>query len=171
MHCCELRSIVVNALAIQPSHPGSIRAWVTNAWYGKIRSIDAVRRNDKGNARSIFFFAWKPFIAVRIGAAMPAWEIAITWQQLFRLWKRRTITLECGSLRKFWMTSSSWQVVVGWIIVDSWVGMDLKIENETGSCGLDRCWQSSAKRFSPLVMPKLLRIISHIAAEFEICNT
>ena len=38
---------------------------------------------------------------------MPAWGIAITWQQLFRLQKRRTITLECGFLRKFWTISST----------------------------------------------------------------
>ena len=38
---------------------------------------------------------------------MPACGIAITRQQLFRLRKRRTVTLECGSLRKFWTTSSS----------------------------------------------------------------
>ena len=38
-HCCDLRSRVVNTFAFQPSHPGSIRAWVTNAWNGSIYGV------------------------------------------------------------------------------------------------------------------------------------
>ena len=76
--------MVVNAFAFLPSHPGSICAWVTNAWNGCIRSIDTVRRNGEGNARSNLFFASKPCTTVRVGAAMSARGIAITWQQLFR---------------------------------------------------------------------------------------
>ena len=56
LHCCKLCSVVVIVLAFQPSHPGSIRVWVTYAWNGCIRSIDAVRRNRKGNAWSNLFF-------------------------------------------------------------------------------------------------------------------
>ena len=42
---------------------------------------------------AIFFFALKPCITVRVGEAMPARGIAITWQQLFCLQKRRTVML------------------------------------------------------------------------------
>ena len=62
MHCYELRSVVVIAFAFQPSHPGSIRAWVTNEWNG---NIDAVRRSGKGNARSNFFLLEN--LAVQLG--------------------------------------------------------------------------------------------------------
>ena len=72
LHCCKLCSVVVIVLGFQPSHMDSIRAWVANVRSGRIRSIDAVRRNEKGNARSNLFFASKPYIAVRGGAAMPA---------------------------------------------------------------------------------------------------
>ena len=83
MHCCKLRSVVVIVLSFQPSHPGSSRTWVAIVWNGRIRSIDAVRRNGEGNARSNLFFASKRCITVRVGAAMLARGIAITWQQLF----------------------------------------------------------------------------------------
>ena len=55
LHCCKFGSVVVITLAFQLPHPGSIRAWVVNAWSGRARSIDAVCRNGKGNAQSIFF--------------------------------------------------------------------------------------------------------------------
>ena len=45
LHCCDLLGVVVTAFAFQPSHLGSNRAWVTNAWNESIRSIDAVRRS------------------------------------------------------------------------------------------------------------------------------
>ena len=93
LHCCKLHSVLVIVLSFQPSHPGLIRAWVANAWNGRIRSIDAVRRNGEGNAWSNLFFASKPCIAVRVRAAMPAWGIAITWWQLFCLRKRQTVML------------------------------------------------------------------------------
>ena len=72
LHCCKLPSVVVIVLSFQPPHPGSIRAWIVKARNGRIRSIDAVRRNGEGNGRSRLFFASKPCITVRVGAAMPA---------------------------------------------------------------------------------------------------
>ena len=107
LHCCELRSLVVNAFAFQPSHPRSIRTWVTNVWNVSKQSIDAVHRSGKRNARNNHFFASKPCITVRVEAAMPAIGIAIMWQQLFCLRKRCTATLYCGCLHKFWITSFS----------------------------------------------------------------
>ena len=58
LQCCKLCSAVVVVLSFQPSHSGSIHAWVANAWNGRIRSIDAVRRNGekKCTEQSFFFF-------------------------------------------------------------------------------------------------------------------
>ena len=49
LHCCDLRSLVVNALAFPPSHVGSIRVWVMKAWNGSIR------RTGKETRVAIFF--------------------------------------------------------------------------------------------------------------------
>ena len=51
----NLHSVVVNVFAFQPSHSGSIHSGVTIAWNGSIRSIDAVCRSGKENARSNLF--------------------------------------------------------------------------------------------------------------------
>ena len=72
LHCCKLCSAVDIVLGFQPSYLGSIRAWVANAWNGRIRSIDAVCRNGIRSAQSNLYFALKPCIKVRVGAAMPA---------------------------------------------------------------------------------------------------
>ena len=65
LHCCKLRNVVVIVLGLRPPHPDSIRAWFANAGNGRIRS-------EEGNAPSNLFFASKPCIIVRVGAAMPA---------------------------------------------------------------------------------------------------
>ena len=83
MSWCKLCSVVVTALNFNPSQPGSIPAWGANVWNGRIRSIDAICRIGRGIAWKNLFFASKPCITVRVGAAMPAWGIAIKWQQLF----------------------------------------------------------------------------------------
>ena len=57
LHCCDLCCLVVNALAFQPSYPGLIRNWVMDPWNGSTLSIEAIRRNGKGNAWSNLFFA------------------------------------------------------------------------------------------------------------------
>ena len=73
LHCCKLRCVVVIVLiSVQPSHPGTIHTWVAIAWNRRIQSIDAVRRNGDGYAQSNLFFASKPCITVRVGAAMLA---------------------------------------------------------------------------------------------------
>ena len=57
MHCCDWLSVVVNAIAFQPSQPGSVCPWVTNAWNGSIQSIDAALRNGKEMHGAVFFSA------------------------------------------------------------------------------------------------------------------
>ena len=60
---------MVKAFAFQPSQPGSIRAGVINVWNGSIRSIDAVLKSGKGNARSnvfLFFFLFEN-LALQLG--------------------------------------------------------------------------------------------------------
>ena len=116
----------------------------------------------EGNAWSNFFFALIPCITVRVGAAMPAWGIAITWQQLFRLRKRRTAMLECGSLRKFWTTSSSsgqlyiWSQQSGLLLINKWYLLrhsTLFLIQQLMYCFITRCSNSiitaSCFYFSP----------------------
>ena len=126
MHCCDWRSVVVCTFTFQPSQTGLIHAWVMYAQNGSLRSIDVVLPNGEENAQGLLFFAWKRYIAIKVLAAMPAWGIAITWQQLFRLRKRRTITLDRGCLHDFCMTSFSSKIfgrLSLWI--PSWSGSNL----------------------------------------------
>ena len=75
--------------------------------------IHGVLRNGKGDAQRVFvFFSWKPCITVRVGAAMPAWEIAITVRgSSFFAYesnvKSTMVTLDCYCLHKFLTTSFS----------------------------------------------------------------
>ena len=108
LRCCDLRSVAIKAFAFQPSHAGLICAWVTNAWNGSIWSIDAVCRSGKGNARSnVVFLLENLALQLGLGQRCQPEGIAITCQQLFLLWKRRIVLLDCSCLHKFWMTSFS----------------------------------------------------------------
>ena len=48
---------MVIVLGFQPPHLGSIRAWVANAWKGRIRIIEAETGKEMHGA--IFFFCFK----------------------------------------------------------------------------------------------------------------
>ena len=63
-------------------------------------------RSGKGNAWTHLFLLQNLALHLGLGQRCQPEGIAIIWQQLFCLQKRRTITLECGSLRKFCSTSS-----------------------------------------------------------------
>ena len=108
LHCCKLGSVVVIVCsAVNPLHPGSIRSWVVHVWC----------RNLEGDAQSYIFLLQSLALQLGLGQQCQPEGIAITWQQLFCLWKQRTVMLECGSLCKFCTTSSS-----------SWYGMEWKME-------------------------------------------
>ena len=65
--------------------------------------------------RAIFFLLENLALQLRLRQrCQPLW-IAITWHQLFRLRKRRTVSLHCGCLREFCMTSFSCR---------AWYGME-----------------------------------------------
>ena len=97
--------------ALNPPHPGSIRGRVVHVWY----SVQEPGRR----CTKLSFLLQNLALQLGLGQRCQPEGIAITWQQLFGLRKRRTVTLECGSLRKFWTTSSSSSCRVEWI-TDVW---------------------------------------------------
>ena len=100
LHCCKLGQC--SGYRTQLS---TLRTWIQFAV--GLRMCDTVCRNLEGNAQSYLFLLQNLALQLGLGQRCQPEGIAITWQQLFCLWKRHIVTLECGSLHKFCMTSSS----------------------------------------------------------------
>ena len=67
-HCCKIGGVVVMTLSFQPSALG---------FDSQLRCAGVIQ--DAGNRKemhNLSFFASKPCITVRVGAAMPTWKIA-----------------------------------------------------------------------------------------------
>ena len=95
-----MRSVVVIMLRYQPSAPGfdlRLGSECVSQYAGAGKEMH----------EAIFFLLQNLALQLGLGQGCQPEGIAITWQQLFSLSKRRTIMLECGSLRKFCTTSSS----------------------------------------------------------------
>ena len=82
--------------------------------------------NWKEMHEAIFFLLQNLALQLGLGQGCQPEGIAITWQQLFSLQKRHTVTLECGSLHKFCMTSSSLEWKMKWNMEwnGKWNGME-----------------------------------------------
>ena len=102
-HC--LRSVVVIVLSYQPSAPG----------FGSQLGSECVMQELGRKCTKLSFFLLQNLVLqLGLGRGCQPEGIAITWEQLFSLQKRRTITLECGSLRKFCTTSSLLNAPAEW---------------------------------------------------------
>ena len=107
LNCCKLGGIVVGMLNYQPSAPGF------NSWMGS-ECVMQYAGTRKEMHKAIFFLLQNLALQLGLGQECQPEGIAILYQQLFNLRMRHTITLECGSLRKFCTTSSSFMPEPKW---------------------------------------------------------
>ena len=100
LHGWKLRSVVIIMLRYQPPHSGSISLL-------GCKCVMQYTETGKDMHKAIFFLLQNLALQLGLGQRCQPEGIAITWQQLLSLRKRRTVTFECGSLRMFCTTSSS----------------------------------------------------------------